>query len=423
MSAEHSSEPTSDVAEWVRQRGIPLSTTDPEAPMDRLSALGEWVGEATVVGIGPSTYGGHEQFTMTDRIIRFLVEEKGFRAVATEDDWDVALDLDRYVRTGEGDLETLMKGAGVPWRVRELTNCVEWIRQYNATHDEQVRFVGVGVIDTRAAVYEEVTRYVERVAPERRAALRSHFDVIEPTTDQPVPHFIMQVKDKDAWVEHARSALALVESLPHPGDEREHALVVQHVRQIVAFYEHYAYHLVDDGYRDLKMAENLRWWHEYTGDKIAYWSTNAHSVRSAELTISVPPRGVLAFRPTGDHLREWFGDKYFSLGVTFEAGTANSGWGLPPFTSRPISVPRQAPEFVERHFTNNGTPRYLLSLRHGVPEVVRAWLDRPLSKARVIGSICDPGQDPDGYWMTGGSLAEWYDALVHVKGLAPTTIL
>ncbi|HEY0454024.1 erythromycin esterase family protein [Actinophytocola sp.] len=417
----------SDVAEWVRQRGIPLSTADPAAPADKLVKLGEWVGDATVVGIGPSTYGGHEQFTMTHRIIRLLVEEHGFRAVATEDDWDVVLDLDRYVRTGEGDLEALLKGAGVPWRARELADAVEWIREYNTTHDEQVRLVGAGVIDTRAAVYEEVTRYVERVAPDRRAALRSHFDVIEPRTEQPVPHFIMQVTDKDAWVEHARSALALVEALPHAegdgADAREHALVVQHVRQIVAFYEHYAYHLVDDGYRDLKMAENLRWWHEHTGDKIVYWSTNAHSVRSAELTISVPPRGVLTFRPTGDHLREWFGDGYFSLGVTFESGDVNSGWGLPPFASRAMPVPKQAPEFVERHFANNGTPRYLLSLRHNVPEAVREWLATPLEKARVIGSICDPGQDPDGYWMTGGSLAGWYDALIHVKELTPTTIL
>lgn len=413
----------SDVAEWIRQRGIPLPTADPAMPLTDLARLRDIVGDASVVGIGPSTYGGHEQFTLTHRVVRFLVEELGFRTVATEDDWDVALDLDRYVRTGEGDLDALMKGAGVPWRVRELADAVEWIRQYNTTHDEQVRFVGVGVIDTRAAVYQEVTRYVERVAPDRRTALRSHFDVIEPTTDQPVPHFIMRVTDKDAWVQHARDALALVESLPHPEGDQEHALMVQHVRQILFCYEHYAHHLVDDGYRDAKMAENLLWWRTHTGHRIAYWSTNAHSVRSAELTISVPPRGVLTFRPTGDHLRAALGDGYLSLGITFDHGEVNSGWGLPPFTSRPMPAPRQAPEFAERLFANNGTPRYLLDLRAPAPATVRAWLDAPIERARVIGSICDPGLDPDGYWMAGGSLAEWYDVVIHVNELTPTEIL
>lgn len=407
-----------EVAEWVRQRGLPLATTDPAAPLKDLATLKDLVGDAAVVGIGPSTYGGHEQFEMTHRVVRLLVEELGFRALATEDDWDVALDLDRYVTTGEGDLDTLMKTAGVPWRVDEVRRTLEWLREYNSKHEEKVRYVGVGVIDTRVPVYEEVTRYVERVAPALADELESHFAVIRPTSDEHVRQFIMQVPDKDGHVQHARDALALVESIPDADP-----MVVQHVRQIVFFYEHYAYHLVDDGYRDEKMAVNLRWWHEHTGQKIAYWSTNAHSVRSDALTISVPPRGTLTFRPAGGHLREIFGERYFSLGITFEHGTVNSGWGLPPFHSRPVPAPKQSPEFVERHFTNNGTPRYLLSLRRGVPDEVAAWLARPVERARVIGSICDAKLPPDGYHFSGGSLSEWYDALIHIRELTPTQIL
>lgn len=410
-----------EVSEWVRQRGLPLATTDPDAPLAELASLRELVGDATIVGIGPSTYGGHEQFEMTHRLVRFLVEELGFRALATEDDWDVALDLDRYVRTGEGDLDALLKTTGVPWRVGEVRRTLEWLREYNSTHTEQVRYVGVGVIDTRAPVYEEVTRYVERVAPGRSAELGKHFAVIQPTSEDHVRQFIMQVPDKDGHVEHARQALALVESLSQ--EDSEYQLIVQHVRQIVFFYEHYAYHLVDDGYRDEKMAVNLRWWHDHTGDKIAYWSTNAHSVRSPGLTISVPPRGTLTFKPTGGHLQELFGERYFSIGITFEHGTINSGWGLPPFNSRPVPAPKQSPEFVERHFGNNGTPRYLLSLRRGVPAEVAAWLARPIEKARVIGSICAADQPADGYYLTGGSLSDWYDVLIHIRELTPTQIL
>ena len=34
------------------------------------------------------------------------------------------------------------------------------------------------------------------------------------------------------------------------------------------------------------------------------------------------------------------------------------------------------------------------------------------AKGRVVGSICDPSQ-PDEHYLTGGSLAEWYDAVIH----------
>jgi erythromycin esterase len=408
-----------EVEEWIRQRGVPLSTNDPNEPLRDLASLAGLVGDAVVVGLGGSTYGAHEQFTFGHRLVRFLVEEKGFRAVATEEDWDIAHTLNRYVLTGDGDLDALIKESGVPWRVAEMRDAVAWIREYNVEHEEKVQFVGVGVIDTKPAIYEEVAAYVEQVAPASAAELAEHFAVLKPARPDHVRWFIMDVQDKAPHVERARQALKLVQELGV--GTAEHALMVQHVRQIVAFYEHYAYHLVDDGYRDEKMAENVRWWHQHTGDKIVYWSTNAHSVRAAELTISVPPRGSLKFKPAGAHLAELFGDKYFSLGITFDHGEVNSGWSAPPFSARPIPAPVQSDDFAERLFTNNGTPRFLLNLHATAPDVVREWLNGPV-KARVIGSICDPSQ-PDEHYMTGGSLAEWYDAILHEQVVTPSTPL
>lgn len=409
-----------EVTEWIRQYGLPLSTADAKDSLRDIEPLGAMVGDADVVGIGPSTYGGHEQFTQAHRIIRVLVEQLGFRTVATEEDWDVARELDRYVLTGEGDLDTLLKGTGVPWRVGEVRDLLEWIREYNVANDEPVRFVGVGVIDTRPASYTEVADYVAEVAPDRLAELTGHLDVLRPTRPDHVRWFISEVTDKDRYVEHARAAAALVASLSGP-DVKAHEWITQQARQIVAFYEHYAHHLTDDGYRDAKMAENLVWWQRHTGHRIAYWSTSAHSVRSDGLTINVPPRGTLTFRPTGGHLREAFGERYFSIGITFTSGTVNSGWGLPPFTSRPIAAPALANGFVEPLFHNYASPRYLLDLRRNPPEIVKRWLDRPV-KARIIGSICAPDQPAEGYYMTGGSLAEWYDVLLHEKELTPTKV-
>lgn len=409
-----------DVADWIRANARELASTDPAAPLTDLEPLRGQVGDAVIVGLGGSTYGAREQFRMIHRVVRFLVEELGFRAVATEEDWDVALPLNRYVLTGDGDLDALVKESGVPWRVREMAEALAWIRQWNVEHPgDAVRFVGVGVIDTRIPVYDAVTDHIGRVAPERSAELAAHFDVIRPTRPDHVPWFIMQVKEKDPYVEHARSALRLVQQTTGP-DEQEHELVVQHARQIVAFYEHYAYHLVDDGYRDEQMAENLRWWHQHSGDKIAYWSTNAHSVRAASLEISVPPRGTLNFKPTGATLAELFGDRYVSIGLTYDSGTVNSGWSAPPFASRPLETPTQPAGFHERPFAND-LPRYLVDLRAEAPAPVREWLAQP-TKGRVIGSVCDDSR-PDDHYMAGGSLRDWYDVVVHERTVTPSTPL
>ncbi len=408
-----------DVANWIKANARPLATSDPTAPIDDLEPLRDIVGDAVIVGLGGSTYGAREQFTTIHRVVRFLVEELGFRAVATEEDWDVALPLNDYVRSGYGDLDALMKESGVPWRVAEMRDAVEYLRQWNATHpDDLVQFVGVGVIDTRLPVYDAVTEYVAKVAPGRADELAAHFDVIRPTRPDHVPWFIMQVKDKDPYVEHARQALRLVQE--SGGSGKGHDLAVQHARQIVAFYEHYAYHLVDDGYRDEQMAENLRWWHQYSGDKIAYWSTNAHSVRAESLDISVPPRGSLTFKPTGATLASLFGDGYVSIGLTYDHGTVNSGWSAPPFAARPLETPTQPEDFHERPFAND-LPRYLVDLRADADQPVREWLGRTV-KGRVIGSVCDDSR-PDDHYMTGGSLLDWYDAVIHEQTVTPSTPL
>ncbi|ONI87919.1 hypothetical protein ALI144C_08265 [Actinosynnema sp. ALI-1.44] len=402
-----------DVRDWIKATAIPLPGTETDAALGGLGPLGALVGDAVVVGIGGSTYGAHEQFTLTAAVIRHLVEDHGFRTVATEEDWDVALPLDNYVVCGDGDIDELLTTTGMPWRTKETRALLEWMRSYNSTHvDDPVRFVGVGVIDTRAEVYDLVSAHVGKVAPQELPELARHFEPIRPTRADHVRWFFTEAEDHEALLDHARAALAIVERVA------DSDLIVQHARQIVGFYEHYTHHVVEDGYRDEKMAENLRWWQEYTGHRIAYWSTNAHSVRSERLTISIPPKGRLEFTPTGAHLHKVFGDRYFSLGLTFTSGEVISGWGLPPFARRAMPAPRQPAEFAETPLSGVDIPQFLLPLRDGPG----SWVDSP-AKARVIGSVCDPGQPTEEYWMTGGSLGEWFDALIHNQVITPTTDL
>ena len=40
-----------------------------------------------MVGLGESTHGSHEQFEMKHRMVRFLVEELGYRTVGFENDF------------------------------------------------------------------------------------------------------------------------------------------------------------------------------------------------------------------------------------------------------------------------------------------------------------------------------------------------
>ncbi len=60
--------------------------------------LSELIGDARIVLIGESSHGTHEFYEARAEITKWLIEEKGFCAVAAEADWPDAYRVNRYVR-------------------------------------------------------------------------------------------------------------------------------------------------------------------------------------------------------------------------------------------------------------------------------------------------------------------------------------
>src|SRR5205809_7219303 len=90
------------VATHIAERATPLRL-DLDGPFDDLAPLANLAREATVVALGSATRQSHELSVLTHRVMRFLIDEHGFRSLALEGDEAASLDLDRYVRTGEGN--------------------------------------------------------------------------------------------------------------------------------------------------------------------------------------------------------------------------------------------------------------------------------------------------------------------------------
>lgn len=101
-----------EVTRWIAERAHRL-------PLADLEPLGERVRHAAVVGLAGSMRGAHELSALAHRILRFLVEHAGFRALVLEERWTRGLQLDEYVRTGPGDPRALLADAWPPLRTEE----------------------------------------------------------------------------------------------------------------------------------------------------------------------------------------------------------------------------------------------------------------------------------------------------------------
>ncbi|MFI7064969.1 erythromycin esterase family protein [Kribbella sp. NPDC050124] len=374
------------VAEWIRRNAAPLGD------------LRQSIGGAQLVGLGEAVHSTAEITRLKHRVLRYLVERMGFRAIAFEEDWSLCTQVNEYVRTGRGDLKALIGQMSQAWRSQELADVLEYVRTYNARHRDKVYFAGVEYYATRQLAYDAIDEYVARHAPDRLAELRRSLKPIRPnTTDMGayVRWYWKEVADKAPYISKARAVYELVRDLP----DQE---IVHHARQIVSFYE--AFSLPENeipAYRDARAAENVRWVRRHTGDKVVYWAASAHTANAPGLRVTAPPYPDTVFPSAGSYLKRWYGERYRILGFTFESGTTLGPMG-------PIDMPPASPDWFEYQLRAGGTDVFSLDLRRPAHGVVRDWLEAT-AKTRGYPEVGAAS------WMTGGSISEWYDVLVHCR--------
>ncbi|SDN39722.1 erythromycin esterase family protein [Allokutzneria albata] len=117
----------------ITDYALPVSV-DPTAAQDDLLSFAVMVGDAKVVALGASARTARELSLFSHRILRFLVEHKGFRSLALEGDDVASVYLDDYVRSGLGDPREVLAGARSFWRTEEILETVRWLRAYNERH-------------------------------------------------------------------------------------------------------------------------------------------------------------------------------------------------------------------------------------------------------------------------------------------------
>jgi erythromycin esterase len=154
------------------------------------------------------------------------------------------------------------------------------------------------------------------------------------------------------------------------------------------------------------LADDVASWHERSGDKVVYWGGIAHTAVGDPRTVS-PSQPPETHRNMGGYLRERLGLDYRSIGLTMARGS--------------IGVPLPAPSagFVDAALSAAAAGRtgYILNMRTSHPEPVRRLLDAP-TRTRLIGPFYDP-QDDAAHHLSGGSLAAWFDVVVHTEQVTP----
>ncbi|OBH00402.1 MULTISPECIES: erythromycin esterase family protein [unclassified Mycobacterium] len=152
--------------------------------------LEELIGDARVVLIGESSHGTHEFYEARAAITKWLIEEKGFGAVAAEADWPDAYRVNRYVR-GLGDdksadeaLSGFERFPAWMWRNTVVGDFVDWLRAHNRLHESdgrQAGFYGLDLYSLHRSI-GEVIAYLDKIDPKAAVRARERYGCFDHTS-------------------------------------------------------------------------------------------------------------------------------------------------------------------------------------------------------------------------------------------------
>ncbi|MEO8562495.1 MAG: erythromycin esterase family protein [bacterium] len=387
---------------WLRAHAIPLTTTDPAAPVDELRPLEALIGDARVVALGEATHGTADFFQLKQRTVQYLVERKGFTVFALEATMPEARRIDDYVRTGSGDVRAALAGLAFPyWNSQEVLDIIEWMRRYNASGRGRVEFFGFDMQNPAVAM-DSVRAFIGATEPGFLPALDSAYNDVRAVqaarrAGQRAPDAVRN------WERSAASVLAHLEAnrtsyasaLP---DSMRLAWAIQYARIALQGAQSA---LGGTAVRDSNMALNAAWIyaHHPAGTKMIVSSLDRHVQRVD---------GWM-----GMHLHRRFADSLRIVGTAFGEGTyvSNGARGL---TAYPADPP--APGSVESAFRAAGLRLAALDLRGASRSAASRWLTQP-HDLRIIGTMATDNA------FAPARVAGDYDIMIYVDRTRASTLL
>jgi erythromycin esterase len=363
-----------EVSKWFASHAIPLKSVEAKEAFDQLKPLKEVLRDVRIVGLGEETHGTHEFFQLKRRLIEYLVKEAGFTVFGMELSYAASLDINEYVLNGKGDRDKLLAKQGTwAWDTQEVSELIEWLRQYNSSvpAEKKVRFVGFDIHNTNDAI-ALVANYLTKVAPERldtfnKVAQFFHSD------DSGRQHldYPAQVSNADK-LQNLATLNELIGFLyvnqtrfTQQTSAAEFAQAFNDTTVLAEFADTYRRSRADSP-RDLYMAQNISRVinAEKPGTRFIVWAHNDHIGKR---------KGSF-----GGYLQATYGSEYYALGTTFNQGAFQAREMAKDVTIgalKEFSVGAAAEGSIEWYLNRTGIKNFIVDLRNTTkPEAIEQWL-------------------------------------------------
>ncbi|MDQ0965332.1 erythromycin esterase [Flavobacterium sp. W4I14] len=250
--------------------------------------LKETLKDKELIALGEVTHGTAEVFDYKDRLVRFLVTNLSYKAIAFESDFLAIEFINNYI-LGEVDTIKYVAGTAIMMTNRPM---IEWLRLYNLNKSDPDK---VQIYGLESRNYTNIFNKLIAVIPQLD---RLDKDLMQTYLAKP---FNTELTKQE--MQGIKSMLSRLQTVQLSDGCRQY---VEMLRQLISYD-------TSRSIRDQYMAKNATWIKERVKDKkLIVWAHNGHLAKEQ----------LHNYSTLGTHLNKKYGSRYYVIGTDFNSGKA-----------------------------------------------------------------------------------------------------
>ncbi|UPQ80260.1 erythromycin esterase family protein [Flavobacterium azooxidireducens] len=309
-----------ETIDWITTHSIAIEDANPDSEMILFKQnTPTKFDNATLYGFGEASHNTKEFFDIKAKFFKHLVKNQGVKIFIMEESYQAEAGINEWISGGKGDIKTIAENFNVGfWYTKEIVNLLEWMQDYNVDkpREEQIRFYGMDV-----QIGEKINLEIREFITKNKISVDENLlTVIDSCANKKIDFS----KAESWWQIQTPKLNELKEQLLNSKtNNNETKSIVRSLDYLISYTEYGSSiqqkYPKSTEFRDLKMFENVKYIVEYESKngKAFIWAHNEH-INKKEMYYT--GSNIINL---GRHLKDYYSDKYYSVGFDFGTGKIN----------------------------------------------------------------------------------------------------
>jgi len=311
-----------EMVELINSVVTPIFSSNPIVNFSELEVLDQ-LSETRIIGMGEASHGTKEFFEMKHKMLRYFVEQHGYRGIIMEADFGECLKANQYILHNIGTIEDVLEDMHFwTWRTEEVKEMMQWMNSYNLDKHlkDKIYYLGSDCQFTDTNI-EEIENRISMLPEVIENSLRMYTDSLSKDIIELRGTGLREIENNIAYVDSLILGIQFYQTeIESAISNNEYEILLRLCTVCKQVYDSARNNYQNKPYnlRDLYMAENTIWWADHFGqdEKFLVWAHNYH-VSTVELNETYGGS-------QGTHLRAILGQNYKVIGFSMAMGAINA---------------------------------------------------------------------------------------------------